>query len=414
MKYSTNILLKIIIGIIAAVIIGAFVSNYVRTGVGRGDFTALYENSVHAIQTGRISDPESLGYYPPSGRPILMAMALLPLRPAAAVWFVLAVLLEGISLYLLVNHLLPTRPKDPWLLAAMSVLAITPWLSADLSGGNISALILGSVVISYYFYRKNRPWLSGLVLGVGIAVKFLPVFMIFFYAIKRRWKMTLIACLMTLAVSVIPGSLLFGPRDFAQSWKVWSDSALSIRTAKSMILEGQLSYVNQSWANVLLHTLHPVDAGHRNKVFFVNIANLPRNTILKIWYAFMAVSALLWVILLWPRKNDPSAMMAVHFPLVCIPMLWFSPHVMSYYMTILMPAVVFLFWALHNRNEPWLKPLATTLLVLLGLYILGDISVASRYVRAYGSYQWTILVLAMTIALVAREARHGLPTDTIK
>lgn len=400
--------------IIAAVIIAAFVSNFVRTGAGKGDFTALYENSSHAIQTGILSDPESLGYYPPSGRPILMTLAIFPLRLAAALWFIMAVFIEGISLYLLVTHLLPNKPKDPWLIAALSALAVIPWLSADLSGGNISALILGSVVISYYFYRKNRPWLSGLILGLGIAVKFLPIFLIFFYAIKRQWKMTIIACIMTLAVAIIPGSIVFGPRDFAHSWKVWSDSAFSIRTAKFMILEGQLSYVNQSWANVLLHTFHPVNTGHRDKPFYVNITNIPRQDILKIWYALMAISAFLWVFLIWPRKGDTTEMLALHFPMVCIPMLWFSPHVMSYYMTILLPAIVFLFWALDNRDETWLRSLAKPLFILLGLYILGDLSVISRYARAYGSYQITIFTLAIAVSIVACKYRQNLSTNPLK
>jgi len=258
-----KILNSIFVVALWAVLIGSFYSNFIKTRVAKGDFCALYENSRHAMAVRSLADPESLGYYPPSARPILMIFAVLPLRIAAVVWWVIAVGLHGLCIYLLAAHLLPVKYADWSKLFVLCTLAILPWLSADLAGGNISPLILASFVLSYFLYRKKYLWLSGLTLGVGIAVKFLPVFLISFYAVKRQWKMFAISIFCTLVIGIVPGVLLFGHGDYLQSWKTWLDNAMNRRTAKYMIVDGSgISYVNQSLANVLLHTLSPFNARH--------------------------------------------------------------------------------------------------------------------------------------------------------
>ncbi|MFA5864145.1 MAG: glycosyltransferase family 87 protein [Phycisphaerae bacterium] len=398
---NRTVVISIIFGIALIALIGTFKSNYVKTAVGKGDFAALYKASAWAGRTGSFADPNSLGYYPPSGRPILMIFTLLPLRPAAIVWWLMAVGLHLFCLYLLINFLLPVKPTDPWLLISLVYLAMLPWLVSDLAGGNVSPLILASVVISYFLYRRGRLWSSAIILSIGIVVKFLPIFMIFFYAVKRRWKMVFITSACTLIVGILPGMLLVGSHNFFDSWKTWSREALGRRTAKYMIVESSgISYINQSLANVLLHTLSPVSAGHHDKPFYVNIANLSRTTILKIWYTVVLVSGLLWVYLIWPRKDDPPSIEAVHFAAVCLPMIWFSPHVMTYYLTILMPAVALLIWATTNKRDLPMN-------IMLALYILGYVLVASVYGRAYGNYQAVVLVLAISIALTSSQIRRS-------
>jgi hypothetical protein len=400
-----KILIGVLVAIFLAVLAGTLWSTFIRSGAKVGDFWALYEASRHAIDTETL-DTQSLGYYPPSGRPILMLLAFLPPQPAAVLWWCFSVGMQLLCLYLIMMYMLPARPSDPWLLGLLVYLAMTPWIVSDLSGGNISTLILAALVVSFFLYQKKWFWTSGLVLAVGIAVKFLPVFLIFFYAVKRRWKMALISTLCTLLVGLLPGILYFGMNPFFQSWKTWSKSALSRRTATYMILESPgISYINQSLANVLLHTLSHTNAGHHDKPVFVNIADLSRPTILNIWVGLAALAGLAWVCLIWPRKSDPPTIEPLHFAYVCLPMIWFSPHVMSYYMTILLPAVTVLAWAPAQTND-LLTPIKKKTNWLILAYCLACIGVAGLYARAYGNYLLIVLILGINVAIVSRQLRR--------
>ncbi len=390
--------------LIAALVIGAFCSFYVKTQVGKGDFSALHEASVHAFKT-RTLDAESLGYYPPSGRPILMLFSLVPQPATPIVWWLVSAGLHVLCLILVVQQMLPAKASDPLLLMTLIVFAMLPWYVSDLSGGNISPVMLASVVVAYVLYRRGWLWTSATVLAVGIAVKFLPVFLIFFYILKRKWNIFWRSVTTTIVIAFVPGILIFGAGQFINSWKTWNDSALARRTGNYMILESRgISYINQSLANVLLHTLSPVSAGHHDKPFFVNIADLSRTTIRNIWIAVVILSGVCWVWLLWPTKNDPPSLELAHFAFVCLPMVWFCPHVMSYYMTILMPAVAMLVWYVVEMALGKV-PALNSLRWLVGLYVVGCALIGSVRARAYGNYLGIILVLAIALTVIARRIR---------
>jgi len=392
--------------IITAILTGTLISTVVRANAGRSDFFALYHASRHAMETGRLADPDSLGYYPPSGRPILMLLSVLPNPHAAILWWTISVLLHGTCLYLVIIYLLPDRSRDSWVLAGLVVLAMTPWYVSDLACGNVSSLILASVVLSFFFFRRGRVWISAFCLGVGIAVKFLPVFLLFYYAIQRRWRAFGVGVLGSVLVGIIPGLLWFGVVDFGRSWKTWYRFACGQRTPEAMILKGEgASYGHQSLANVLLHTLSRVNAGTRARPFFINLADISRAAILKIWYAVVVLSALVWIYAVWPGRSGSPSLPMIHFALVGLPMVWFSPHVLSYYLTILLPAITILIWSAweppaflqHHRSRTW---------IFIAIYWLLCACVTVPYARAYGCYLALVFVLAVHLVLMGRAMRR--------
>jgi hypothetical protein len=397
--------------VISIAAVAAGYSSYIRALARRGDFFALYEASRHAIETGSLSDPLSVGYYPPSGRPILMLLAIIPTPWIGAVcWWAISACLHGLCVYLLVRHLLPGECSRRARLAMVVLMAMLVWLVSDLAVGNVSSLLLASVVVSYFLYRKRYVLPSALVLSIGIVTKLLPIFLLVFYLVRRRWAVSMMTIVCTLAVGVLPGVLIFGRADFIASWKTWYDHAMSIRTARHTIMDSdRATFMNQAWPNILLRTLHPVSAGHEKKPFYVNVANLSRSLILKIWLSLAVTSGLLWVILIWPRASDPAGVEHVRFALVPLAMIWFSPHVMSYYMTLIMPALVILIWAIIERRET-MSSIRYSLAGLGAIYILGCISTASDYARALGAYQMVVLALAVGIFLIIRQMnKHADP-----
>ena len=417
-RVKRTVIQRIALGVLAAaVLIGTGYSNYCRAAAGIGDFRALRQASEHALQTSQLNDPCSLGYYPPSARPILMPLAWLDLRPAAAVWWALMVLLYGLCLYLLVSHVLPGSRDRLWI-AGLSLVVALPWLIADLNVGNISSLVLASVVAGYVLARKGRPVAAGFAVAAGVSLKLIPVFLIVFFVIKRRWKAAACSLVATAAVAAVPGVLIFGGKDFAGSWTTWRREAVHIRTPQYTILEAQRStHMNQSWPNVLVRLLHGVDTGHSKHPFRVNVADLPRERVLVLYYAFAALSLGLWVFLIWPRRGDPPAVEALHFATVPLVMLWFSPHVMSYYLSIAMPAMAVFVWALVEKPAG-LVGVRKWLIVLALVYWAGCASMASDYLRAIGSYQMVILVLAAATFVIAQRMRVAAgasdqPTDSM-
>jgi len=394
--------LMVVIGVLLAV---SFYSFMVKTLADKADFRALYRTSVHALET-RTLTPESLGYYPPSGRPILMFFALLPESVAPVIWWLTGVGLHGISFYIFVRYLVPFRSSDPLLLAMLLAFSLLPWLAGDLSGGNISPMMLASVVVGYFLYRRGWLWSSAMVVGAGVALKFLPVFLVIFYGVKRKWGIFWRSILAAIVIGILPGMMIFGVEHFWGSWKTWSESALSKRTARYIIVDSPhgISYVNQSLPNVLLHILSPVSAGHDAKPFFVNIVKFSRPSVYKIWMIFILISGSAWLYVIWPRKFDGANQELVQFGFVCLPMVWFCPHILSYYLTILMPAVGILLWAVLERPQA-IRPAVRRLRIFVLLYALGCLLLASEYARAYGNYLGIIFILAIALVLISRQLR---------
>lgn len=380
-------------------------ANFVRSRVLSGDFSAIRHASRHAIETGTLADVESLGYYPPSARPLLILLALPPVTWGAPCWWVLSVVCHFLSLYLIVSCCLPKAPNRRWWLAGLTYLALTPWVVSDLSSGNISPLVFVACVLSFSFYRCKRTVPAALALAVGMTVKLMPVLLLAYYAVRKQWRLVTIGLVLAVVIGTIPGMLIFGPGDFVTSWHIWADQIVKTRTPHYTIVEGPArSYAHQSWPNVFLRLLHPVNAGRAQQPFTVNVVNLSRPTILKLYYVFIAASLLLWFYMIWPKRSDPDSLDGVHFGMVCLAMVYFSPHVLTYYLVFAMPAVAMLIAAVA---EPTRGAAANRIVVtvLLGLYVVGCASVASALARAVGAYQVIIVILFVALVYIRRTER---------
>lgn len=412
-KRDTNF--YIVAAIILMVLAGTAYSTFVRARGNVGDFGALYKASRWAMQTRTINDPVSLGYYPPSGRPILMLLALPPKVYGAMCWWTISVGLHVLCLFLIVRHMLPGPCSDRWKLAAVTYLALAPWVAMDLGEGNINSIVLAGVVISYFLHRKGHLLPAAMILAAGIAVKLIPAFLLAFYVIRRRWKVSILTVFCTLAIGIIPGVLLFGRDDFTRSWKTWRDHAVNVRTAEYTILESdRATYMNQAWPNILVRTLHKISAGRHGRPFYVNLANLSRPTILKIWYVFAAISGVAWIWFIWPRRAEPAQFEHLRFASVPLIIIWFSPHVLTYYLTLTMPALAILLWAIGEKANRSLS-IRPYLIILLMIYIVGCVSVASTHLRAVGCFQMVVMTLAGgLILLAAGQGEQGLTDKRIR
>ncbi len=463
-KYLRNFTLTIAI----VILIGTLTSNIIRSTHNKGDFVAIYQASEHALKINSLNDPESLGYYPPSARPFFLIFAVLPKVPAMALWWLISVFLYCLAFYLSAKYLIPynnthdnninninknhdnkdidntgdvstentktNMPKRILKIISITFLLSIPWLISDLNVGNVSTIVLMSILVSYILHIKNRQILSGLVLAIGISTKLIPIFLLIFYAIRKKWKQTIITLIILPIVGIIPGILIFSYKDFTRSWKCWKEHAFNIRTAKYIITKThRLNYMNQAWPNVLTRALHHIDSGHRHHSLYVNFANLPKKTILIIWYIFAATSFAIWIYAIKPPENLDKHHQLISerlaFCLVPPIVLWFSPHMLSYYMTILIPSLTLIVWATFDKNtydtdtntnasnelnkkqKQNSQTLKSKLKIILLVYLILCLSPAFPLFRALGSYQFIVLLCFIGVYMIIRDNSKRAKTD---
>ncbi|MBI2953250.1 MAG: DUF2029 domain-containing protein [Chloroflexi bacterium] len=206
----------------------AFVRNAPALSVnGRQvDFTVYYS----AATTLNTADPDALYDYPaPEGiteqrglseasgylyLPFLAVMvrplALLPLQQAAAVWWLLNLILALVSARLLLG-LANIDPRFPRTLLASGIVLLVPPVNMTIILGQVNIILL-ALLTGVIFLLNSRPslrWkevLAGLMLGAAIVLKLYPALVLIPLAIRRRWVPALwglIGVVMALLIGIV-------------------------------------------------------------------------------------------------------------------------------------------------------------------------------------------------------------------
>ena len=137
--------------------------------------------------------------YPPTALPIFGLFSLLTLRAALTLWATLS----AASLAL--------AARSKW----TPLLLLTPSLLWAIPGGQTSVLI-GSILLGSLLLLRDRPWLSGVLLGVALSLK--PQLALAFpllLLIDRRWH-ALIAAIGTFLGAALLSAVLFGPLEWVE------------------------------------------------------------------------------------------------------------------------------------------------------------------------------------------------------
>ena len=166
-----------------------------------------------------------------------------------------------------------------------------------------------------------------------------------------------------------------------------------------------MSFQNQSIAATLLRVFSDVNAGKRQRAFKVAWLNLSREVILAIWLAIALLSGLWLLWFTWPTGRTTLLREHFEYGLFLLAMIWYSVHVMTYYLTLLMLPVALVAGRLTasvlDRSADGLDK---KLWVCWVVYLLAYVSVISQYWRAMGSYQWAVAAIAAGLMLLARQA----------
>jgi hypothetical protein len=242
------------------------------------------------------------------------------------------------------------------------------------------------------------------VLSIGIAIKFLPAAVLGYYLWRRRFGMIAATLLCTAVIGVVPGLLWFGPRNFADGWSLWARERMHPRTPVVTAEDHTLcTFQNQSVIATLTRLFSRVNAGRPESPFQITKVELSSRAILALWLAAMAVPLAAWGLLAAKvgPATGPPLVEGFRYALFMLMMVWYSPQVMSYYLALLsLPLGVL---GIRSFQQRLVGRRDLFVDVVLVLYALLCLSVASPWLRAHGTYQ--LIVLLLGIATVVRSLR---------
>jgi alpha-1,2-mannosyltransferase len=132
--------------------------------------------------------------YPPFVTILFSPFSFLPLVVASKIWVVLSMFFLLFSLYFCFK-LFKIRLLSSTAMIFSSLAFIYFPTRFTLGMGQINILVLLFVVLTFYFYIKNKDLYAGICLGVSIILKLFPVLLILYFLCLRKFKMLLFAML---------------------------------------------------------------------------------------------------------------------------------------------------------------------------------------------------------------------------
>lgn len=147
---------------------------------------------VHVTQAhgGCAMFPRPRYVYPPLLAMLLEPLTLVPCGLAMSLWTgINAMLWAGATV------LLAWRLQARWPAARLAAVTVVTIASAGfwqaiwgLWLGQVHLVVLFGIVLALVLHERGKPWLAGGVLAVAACIKFFPAFLLFYFLLRRDWK----------------------------------------------------------------------------------------------------------------------------------------------------------------------------------------------------------------------------------
>src|SRR5271170_1710939 len=272
-------------------------------------------------------------------------IALLPPLAAKHVWIIFnLVLLWPIAL--LIRNITGLSLLQTGILFAMSF----P-LHRNLLYGQYYILLLGILTAACWAARRQRHWLAGALVALGIAVKIFPILLVLYFLRKKDWR-ALSACLLVVALCLLGSVAVFG----------WSLHRTYLLQVLPWTLRGECldpyNLTSSSMSALLHHLFIYEPQWNPHPAFNAPWVSAILHPILQL---AVLVPALLWI--------DPDDRLPARIPIewsvLLFATLTISTLPASYHFTVLiLPMAVLGAYLLRNRR---IVLLATTLLLYLAV-----------------------------------------------
>jgi glycosyl transferase family 87 len=153
--------------------------------------------------------------YQPLFALLLQPLTRIPCHTAATVWLVL-----NFGLWFGISALYTVQTWRRYgavraLVVAMMAAFFLPVISGIVFG-QVHLVLLGCIVAGIMMVSRDHEYAGGAALGFGVALKYFPAILVFYYLLRGRWRVAGSAALVTVALVILEG-LVVGPRTLTES-----------------------------------------------------------------------------------------------------------------------------------------------------------------------------------------------------
>lgn len=368
----------------------------------QGDFSEFREDGRIALESRQLGPHLPLSY-PPTTRPLFMLMAMPPRVAAATTWWALGVWMYWqTAVWAARRWLRPVPHRQAG--AAMLVLAAgLAGIISDLTVGQLTALVLFSIMAAFELSERSRGIIAGVALAIPLLIKPLPVILLPYFALRRQWLTLLSAAAAWVVAGPLLVAALFGVRNEMVGWRHFRADTAGPRSPWQFFSgwgsrsEGDETYRRSGLSSTLVRLFRPVTydgVGGR-----VQIATLSAREMLLIWLMIVGGVAGRSAWLAWRGGADGAGRAFAGF--VCA-MLLANPHFISYWLAVELVPVALLIGLLRPRQDTCgcRRDQVVAAAALMG-WLASMIVFGSPICRAAGSVVVGIVALAIGVLCVS-------------
>ena len=408
------------LGLVAVALVYGGLSSYSRV-MGRGtDFNVFHLGGRLAVeapeQLYEAQAPRGLHYtfiYPPLVGVLMWPLSALPLGPGAMVWFVVNVACTLHAAWILSRLLAPAGRTHVFFAAAL-VLAL-PSTVENIMLGQLHALLLYLMVLTFAGLRRGRPATGAVALGVATGIKLLPGILGVYFIVRRQWRALAVFVLTLIICSVAVPAVALGPR----SAGALLGKFYEFRVAPYLSAE---STQHPSYARTAVRkTQHDHDLGaflmrHFTDDHFIPgyerfvVAQFDLRVVRSAMYVLFAVMLVISVLTVWPdarnAAQEPGASDLAFCLFVILSSLLSPRSRVAYWTVFMIPWAVLLSRLMATQTAPrawhvaaWTVGISVTLCGLAIVPVFPGLTIGF----------WGQVVLWVGLLLLCRQERRAAP-----
>jgi hypothetical protein len=302
MQKTSRILFVATLAIVAATLGLIFINNLI-------DFPVYY-SAGRSLLGGRsdlyspdFAQGQVMDYrYVPFFIVLLIPLWLLPYSVASYIWYLLSVLqIAGCvwSVRKMVDSF--QSSNKVWVVSA---LALAQYFVMILHYGNAHLLAVFLLFASFYFTLEGKDVIAAILISLSVTIKLTPIFVLPYFALKRKWKFLSLVCVITTAINISP-SIYFGFDKNTELLRAWFENVIVAQEFHEV--NGP---INLSLKGQLRRCFSTVDYSQRveGDVRYpsVNIFSFSQGTTDRVWMICSSILYLCGLVLILLRSRKKS------------------------------------------------------------------------------------------------------------
>jgi hypothetical protein len=376
---------------------------------GVSDFRGFYQASQFTLSHGARLPNTTFAYYLPSLDVAFAAIAWLPMPIAAVLWYLLGCwswigLLRSVNYYPLEGFDEPLRR----MITLTGGLLLTPLAIDGLCLGSFQTFMVWWLVAGLGRIRHGRSWSGGVLLGLAVWIKLLPMLGVGYLILKRKWTPAVFAVAIALVLDIVFSVAGYGPKAaWAEHVAWWKEEAQGAtqRQLTNPFPIGEDRFTNQSLVVICRRTLTTMGINQGGPRRSTTLLHLSRTQVQVVYLAAVGLLGLgVLAVCRRPGWQLSVPQWSTEIALVSLATLWFSPVIWGYHPTAATPALL----VTLARVCRWPKLFWTVVVGWISaLCLLG-----SPLACAFGEMFWTVLALGGLLVWTSRYPRIGITTPS--